>query len=445
MKILFYLTTLFLVPSQLLAAPAFIYITDSQIPAVLRSEIDGSSVTTLVSLAINDSPRGITIDNDNNRIFWGDSANGSIFQADLDGSNVTLVTANAGQIGVLDMDTENQKLYWVNNSSPSVISRCDFDGKNFQTIFTSISALGPTALALDLKAEKVYFADIFDSKINSMDLDGGNVTGIVSNISFGNVPDVALDTVNGHVYWIDESASQIERANLDGSSATPDIIVANVNPNGIELDTSGADPVIYWVNNTGSLLKFTVGVSSIPTTVISNSSGDLSLPNYFVLADPPPFTPDTTIDDAPEFEVNDSINEVTVTCKEFSKAILPTSPAAAPFLALVNKTPQIRYETTVKRSSDNKIKKSVSKNNRATFKLPAGTYSATYNVKIVTAVKAAKKAKKAATLNAQIAALKKLPGKANEIQEKKAKLKLAGVKVQSTSNESPVTAEFSLD
>jgi 3-hydroxyacyl-CoA dehydrogenase/sugar lactone lactonase YvrE len=193
-----------------------IYWSDREGMRVMRANLDGSEIETLVDTSQGD-PRpgldptkhcvGIAVDHDGGKIYWtqkgGDNAGeGRIFRANLDipaGENSTnrtdieVVFDNLPEPIDLDLDLSERMIYWTDRGNPpqgNTVSRAPIDrigkGTNGQQIVVNdlMEAIG---LTLDVKGGRMFFADLAGS-IYSANLDGsgkrtlligqGNLTGV---------------------------------------------------------------------------------------------------------------------------------------------------------------------------------------------------------------------------------------------------------------------------
>jgi DNA-binding beta-propeller fold protein YncE len=98
-----------------------------------------------------------------------------IYRADLDGSNtellVTLVPSGEGpDPRTLALDLLANRMYWTTTGprSPGKIQRANLDGSNVQDV---LAAGTPTAIALDPRGGKFYFADSGYAAIFQSNLD----------------------------------------------------------------------------------------------------------------------------------------------------------------------------------------------------------------------------------------------------------------------------------
>ena len=133
---------------------------------IQRSTFDGTSVTDIITNAAPTGPYFMDVDVPAGKIYWGDFGGGSIFRANLDGSErETLLTGNNMTRGVR-IDPRERMLYWINRDDKKV-HRCPlaaFDGGTIplthpavQTLYANLDT--PHGLTIDIPARKIYWAD----------------------------------------------------------------------------------------------------------------------------------------------------------------------------------------------------------------------------------------------------------------------------------------------
>ncbi len=133
---------------------------------IQRSTFDGTAVTDIITNAAASGPYFMDLDVPAGKIYWGDFSGGSIFRANLDGSQrETLLTGNNNTRGVR-LDPRERMLYWINRDDKKV-HRCPlaaFEGGTIplthpavQTLYTNLDT--PHGLTLDIPARKIYWAD----------------------------------------------------------------------------------------------------------------------------------------------------------------------------------------------------------------------------------------------------------------------------------------------
>ncbi len=394
------------------------------------------------------APHGLALDIDQRTIYWTEPTNGAIGTSSLDGTTHSYVFTGNGTPEDLDIDPKVGKLYWLDSNGLSTIKRADLDGQNEQTLFTSISMVGVESFALDSENGDIYFVDSGDTKVKRMNLDGSNITDVFTGTAGTTLPDIAVDSTNGVVYWIEGALTRIRSALSDGSSTTATTVVSNVNATSLTIDATGTNPILYYAVQSGEVFSLDLSSPGANPTLILDTSNGLNRPLGLVLGEPPPLTSDTTISDAPAVAVNDSEDKVTLTFEDFGTPILDEAATNGSSLKLVGSTPVVRYVATVTNKSNNLVRRVVSKNSSTTIKLKPGTYSANYKAHAVVGVSQSKKVAKQTKIINQIKKLQLKPptvNNKNKIQDKKVNLKLSGVKIKTTTNTSPESAEFTIN
>ncbi|KAA3605228.1 MAG: DUF5050 domain-containing protein [Calditrichaeota bacterium] len=113
---------------------------DGSANRIRRADLDGSNIENLVTGL--DSPDGIAVDVTNSKIYWSEGSGGSatIKKANLDGSSITTLITN-GANGLnrprgIDIDETNSKMYFADRNG-NKIQRSDLDGSNVEDLVTS--------------------------------------------------------------------------------------------------------------------------------------------------------------------------------------------------------------------------------------------------------------------------------------------------------------------
>jgi hypothetical protein len=193
-----------------------LYWCDREGMRVMRSNLDGSKIETLVDTSQGD-PRpgpdltkwcvGITVDPGRGQIYWtqkgpDDAGLGRIFRANIEilkGENpanrtdIEVLFDNLPEPIDLELDHKNRVLYWTDRGDPpngNTVSRASVDAKPNQhqapeIVFTHL--MEGIGIALDLPGDRMFMTDLGGS-VYSARLDGserrallqaqGNVTGI---------------------------------------------------------------------------------------------------------------------------------------------------------------------------------------------------------------------------------------------------------------------------
>jgi hypothetical protein len=190
-----------------------LYWSDREGMRVMRSNLDGSGIDTLVETGHGDSDRrdvtrwcvGITVDPERGKIYWSqkgpdDAGLGCIFRANAEIPPGT-TAANRTDIELLfdglpepidlELDLENRFLYWTDRGDPpsgNTVNRASVDATNGRRPEILVTHLMEgIGLALDVAGDRMFVSDLAGS-VYSARLDGsdkrtllaaqGNLTGI---------------------------------------------------------------------------------------------------------------------------------------------------------------------------------------------------------------------------------------------------------------------------
>jgi hypothetical protein len=228
------------------AAAKRIYWTNMGKPSVndgtiLRADIDGSNVTTIVPVAGTWTPKQLKLDAQHGKLYWSDREGMRIMRSNLDGSSIeTLVETAEGDTAREDarnwcvgmaLDVPNGKMYWSQKGSGGNgrIFRANLEipkgedaahRTDIETLFDGLPE--PIDLDLDLANRMMYWADRGDpprgNTVNRAPMDPHNappqilVTGLKEGIG------MALDVKDGRMFYTDLGGN-VYSANMDGSDA----------------------------------------------------------------------------------------------------------------------------------------------------------------------------------------------------------------------------------
>jgi sugar lactone lactonase YvrE len=214
-------------------------------PASIASVSAGSAITISLAVAIpastalgdytgsvavlsgkkpvaNSLPLTIHVVAPSGHIYWAGAGVGAIGRADIDGSNVILMSILSPGTDAVGVAVNAQNIFWT-DANNAAIGRANLDGSNPNPGFIALggqSTHQPLGVALD--ANYIYWADAQTQSIGRANLDGSNVQSFLFSTGAGSLPiGVAVDAQ--HIYWTDQATSHesIGRANLDGSSPDP--------------------------------------------------------------------------------------------------------------------------------------------------------------------------------------------------------------------------------
>jgi hypothetical protein len=178
-----------------------LYWSDREGMRVMRANLDGSRIETLVDTSHGDprpgpDPRkwcvGIAVDAQGGKIYWsqkgGDNAcEGSILRANLEipagqtpanRNDIELLYSDLPEPIDLDLDLTNRLMYWTDRGDPprgNTVNCAPMDpspGRQPDILFSHL--MEGIGLALDLKGRRMFVTDLAGS-VYSADLDGANV------------------------------------------------------------------------------------------------------------------------------------------------------------------------------------------------------------------------------------------------------------------------------
>jgi hypothetical protein len=192
-----------------------LYWADREGMRLMRCNLDGSKIETLVETGQGDADRtdaakwcvGIAVDTERGQIYWTQkgpdkAGKGRIFRSGVEipesqtaanRTDIEVLFDNLPEPIDLDLDLDNRMLYWTDRGDPprgNTVNRAPMDGdkKNRQTPQILLTHLMEgIGIALDLKGERMFLTDlagsVYSAKLNGSDkkellYDQGNLTGI---------------------------------------------------------------------------------------------------------------------------------------------------------------------------------------------------------------------------------------------------------------------------
>ena len=231
-------------------AGGHIYWTGMGVPSandgfIMRSNLDGTNVKTLVPAAGTYTPKQIKLDLAGGKMYWSDREGMRVMRANLDGSSIeTLVTTGQTDTDRMDnsrwcvgiaLDLARGFFYWSQkgpaNGHVGTLRRAHIAMPAGQTSITrtDIEVLydllpEPIDIDLDLSAGYIYWTDRADNTVSRapIEIPAGFTAAtrkdrqiLVSNVAVA--IGVALDLARGKVYYTSGSNGALGRANLDGT------------------------------------------------------------------------------------------------------------------------------------------------------------------------------------------------------------------------------------
>ena len=214
--------------------------------SILRSDLDGKNLTTIVPPGGTFTPKQLQIEASTRKLYWCDREGMRVMRANLDGSNIeTLVDTSEGDprpgpdatkwcVGIA-VDVERGKFYWTqkggDNAEQGRILRANIDMSWLETpadrqdIELLYDALPePIDLDIDPDTRMLYWTDRGDpprgNTVNRAPLDAAPGKRPRPEIVFDHLMEgigLALDPKGGRMFITDLGGS-VYSANLDGSN-----------------------------------------------------------------------------------------------------------------------------------------------------------------------------------------------------------------------------------
>jgi DNA-binding beta-propeller fold protein YncE len=246
------------------AAAGHIYWTNMGNPkvndgSIERADLNGRNLTTIIPEGSTFTPKQLQLDKKNGRLYWADREGMRVMRSNLDGSHIeTLVQTGHGEIDRRDarnwcvgitLDIVDGKLYWTqkgdDNAGQGRIFRANLEipqgqgpasRKDIELLFDSLPE--PIDLDLDLANRMIYWTDRGDpprgNTVNRASMDAVSATRKDPEIVFTHLMEgigLALDPKGGRMFMTDFGGS-VYSANLDGSNKKT-LLVAQGNLSGI--------------------------------------------------------------------------------------------------------------------------------------------------------------------------------------------------------------------
>jgi hypothetical protein len=214
--------------------------------SIERSDLDGTNVTTIVSAGGTFTPKQLQLDKANGKLYWSDREGMRVMRCNLDGSQIeTIVDTSEGDprpgpdaakwcVGIA-VDAAGGKFYWTqkggDNAGEGRIFRAHLEIPQGQTpanradvelLFDKLPE--PIDLDLDLATRMMYWTDRGDpprgNTVNRAPMDGTPETSKDPEIVFSHLMEgigLALD-LKGRRMFVTDFAGTVYSANLDGSN-----------------------------------------------------------------------------------------------------------------------------------------------------------------------------------------------------------------------------------
>lgn len=197
--------------------------------SVKKANWDGSDLQTLYT--VGSTIGALALDLTNNKLYFsqfGGGANVIIMKCNLDGTGqeTVLTSPNAGgSTYTLSISPSLQKLYWCEqNVSGNRVFRCNLDGTSVETLLT-VSNFIP-GMAIDEKNQMLYLAYWQDNEVRTTDMTCSTAPSLVFNNSFGTFQ-MSVSNIENKLYFAQMANSKICKCNLDGTSQQDIVTLAS--------------------------------------------------------------------------------------------------------------------------------------------------------------------------------------------------------------------------
>jgi len=225
-----------------------------------RADLDGTNVTNVVPPGATRTPKQLQLDAKNRKLYWSDREGMRVMRSNLDGSKIeTLVDTSQGNarpgadarkwcVGIA-LDVEGGKLYWTQKGAEKAgqgrifranlevpVGQTPANRQDIELLYNNLPE--PIDLDLDLGNRIMYWTDRGDpprgNTVNRASMEATNGNRPEPEIVFNHLMEgigLALDLDNGRMF-VTDLAGSVYSANLDGSNKKP-VIFAQGNLTGI--------------------------------------------------------------------------------------------------------------------------------------------------------------------------------------------------------------------
>ena len=227
--------------------------------SIERSDLDGGNITIIIPPGGTFTPKQLQLDKKNGKLYWCDREGMRVMRSNLDGSNIeTLVQTGDGEADRRDarrwcvgiaLDVEGGRLYWTqkgnDNAGEGRIFRANLEipkgqgpafREDIEVLFEGLPE--PIDLDLDLKSRIMYWTDRGDpprgNTVNRAPMDAAPGNRKQPEILFTHLMEgigLALD-LKGERMFVTDFAGSVYSANLDGTNMKT-LLVAQGNLTGI--------------------------------------------------------------------------------------------------------------------------------------------------------------------------------------------------------------------
>jgi sugar lactone lactonase YvrE len=160
--------------------------------SIMRADFDGANLITVVPAGGTFTPKQLKIDDKHGKLYWSDREGMRVMRANLDGSQIeTLIITGAGDADRKDpsrwcvgiaLDVERGKVYWTqkggDNAKQGTIKRANLEipkgedaahRSDIEVLFANLPE--PIDIDLDLSKRQMYWTDRGDNTVSRAPLD----------------------------------------------------------------------------------------------------------------------------------------------------------------------------------------------------------------------------------------------------------------------------------
>jgi len=211
-------------------------------------DVNGQSDTTLFDIS-NTYPRHLGLDYSNGNVFWSESSHGEInrFEASTQAIRNIITSGNPGPLYI-----DNDYLYWVDETALWFM-RANIDGSDPIVILDRSGPATITGFDIDSINDKLYWIEnsiqFGRAEVWRSNLDGSSPYLLWAEWSrYYN--DICIDPDNGHIYYLTTNRKDIRRRSLGGSNET--VIATNLPENTEKIDINSIRQWIYFARTDSS-------------------------------------------------------------------------------------------------------------------------------------------------------------------------------------------------
>jgi hypothetical protein len=198
-----------------------------------RIKLEGGTVETIVPMGTTNTPKQLSIDAMNRKLYWSDREGAKVWRSNLDGSSPEVLVSGHDMIQLVGMTLDpDKKQFYFSDRISGRIYRAGFEiptgetadnRTDLEVLFDFNGAAMPIDLDLDLDARQIYWTDRLRGSVQRADMEIpiGQTPTMRADVETLAVllPDTAgisLDRVQKQLYFT-QLSGEVWRSNLDGS------------------------------------------------------------------------------------------------------------------------------------------------------------------------------------------------------------------------------------